>query len=145
VSPSLCERASVWSRNQDFKKRLTPKSKSESWAVCGCRGKRRLARGTSHRHPVSCPRGYRALPIHFPRCSLGAFRLSPVRSQADARVASLPQLWVPQSCCRAAQYLKRLRCLPPPTFDCWASAANDLYWLWGSRTVMIGAAANTWD
>jgi hypothetical protein len=28
---------------------------------------------TSHRHPVSGPRGCRALPRHFPRCSLGAF------------------------------------------------------------------------
>ena len=77
--------------------------------------------------------GLRALPPHFLRCSLGAFRLRPVRS--DARVPSLPQLWVPQSCCWAAQYLKRLRCLPAPTFDCWASvasAADDLYWLWGS-------------
>ena len=51
------------------------------------------AGGTSHRHPVSGPRGCCALPPHFPRCSLGAFRLSPVRS--DARVPSLPQLWVP--------------------------------------------------
>ena len=38
-----------------------------SGAVCDCRG-------TSHRHPVSGPRGCRALPPHFPRCSLGAFR-----------------------------------------------------------------------
>jgi len=32
------------------------------------------AGGTSHRHPVSGPRGCRALPLHFPRCSLGALR-----------------------------------------------------------------------
>ena len=32
------------------------------------------AGGTSRRHPVSGPRGCRALPPHFPRCSLGAFR-----------------------------------------------------------------------
>ena len=32
------------------------------------------AGGTSHRHPVSGPRGCRALPPHFPRCSLGAFQ-----------------------------------------------------------------------
>ena len=51
------------------------------------------AGGNSHRHPVSCPRGCRALPPHFPRCSLGAFRLFPVRS--EARFPSLPQLWVP--------------------------------------------------
>ena len=67
--------------------------------------------------------------------SLGAFRLSPVRS--DARVASLPQLWVPQSCCWAAQYLKRFPCLPAPTFDYWTLAADDLYWLWSS-IVIIG-------
>ena len=43
------------------------------------RGGERLTRqaeagGTSHRHPVSGPRGCRALPPHFPWCSLGAFR-----------------------------------------------------------------------
>ena len=32
------------------------------------------AGGTSHRPPVSCPRGCHALPPHFPRCSLGAFQ-----------------------------------------------------------------------
>jgi hypothetical protein len=32
------------------------------------------AGGTSHRHQVSGPRGCRALPLHFPRCSLGALR-----------------------------------------------------------------------
>ncbi len=36
------------------------------------------AGGTSHRHPVSCPRGCRALRPHFPRCSLGAFCLTGV-------------------------------------------------------------------
>ena len=30
------------------------------------------AGGTSHRHPVRCPRGCRALPPHFSQCSLGA-------------------------------------------------------------------------
>ena len=40
------------------------------------RGSVRLPRqakavGTSHRHPVSGPRDCRALPPHFPRCSLG--------------------------------------------------------------------------
>jgi hypothetical protein len=32
------------------------------------------AGGTSHRHPVSGSRGCRALPPHFPLCSLGVFR-----------------------------------------------------------------------
>jgi len=32
------------------------------------------AGGTSHRHPVSGPRGCRALPPHFPQCSICAFR-----------------------------------------------------------------------
>ena len=90
---------------------------------------------------MSCPRGCRALPPHFPRCSLGAFRLSPVRS--DASVASLPQLWVPQSCCWAAQYLKILHCLPDPSFDCWASAADDLCWLWGSLDPNNGSGERT--
>jgi hypothetical protein len=44
------------------------------------------AGGTFSRHKVSGDQGCCALPPHFPRCSLGAFRLSPVRS--DARVAS---------------------------------------------------------
>ena len=48
------------------------------------------AGGTSHRHPVSGPRGCRALPPHFPRCSLGAFRrigaaMAEVRRQALER------------------------------------------------------------
>ena len=42
------------------------------------------AGGTSHRHPVSGPRGCRALPPHFPRCSLGAFRLSDSSSPPSA-------------------------------------------------------------
>ena len=52
---------------------------------CGCekfaleRGGVRLPRqaedgGTFHRHTVSGPRGCRALPLHFQRCSLGALR-----------------------------------------------------------------------
>ena len=44
------------------------------------------AGGTSHRHPVSGPRGCCALQLHFPRCSLGALRIG--AAMASGEVAS---------------------------------------------------------
>jgi hypothetical protein len=42
------------------------------------------AGGNSHIHPVSCHRGCRALLLHFPRCSLGVFRLTGAAMNCEA-------------------------------------------------------------
>jgi hypothetical protein len=50
------------------------------------------AGGTSHRHPVSCPRGCRALPPHFPRCSLGAFQCALMLASQVCRSCGCPRV-----------------------------------------------------
>jgi hypothetical protein len=50
------------------------------------------AGGTSHRHPVSCPRGCRALPPHFPRCSLGAFQCGLMLASQVCRSCGCPRV-----------------------------------------------------
>jgi len=50
------------------------------------------AGGTSHRHPVSGPRGCRALPPHFPRCSLGAFQCGLMLASQVCRSCGCPRV-----------------------------------------------------
>ena len=57
--------------------------------------------------------------------------------------ARFPQLWVPRSCCGAGKYLKRLRCLRSLMLQSEALAAEDMRWLWGPRTVIIGSNSLT--
>ena len=81
--------------------------------VCGCRGKRRLG--------ATRPRGCRALPSHFPRCSLGAFRTS--RFCAPFRAAACEMMW---SCARGRPRKLSGRCLACfRVWQVWVSARSD--------------------
>jgi len=69
------------------------------------------AGGTSHRHPVSCPRGCRALPPHFPRCSLGAFQCGLKLASQVCRSCGCPRVAAgPHSISLASQVCRSCGC-----------------------------------
>jgi hypothetical protein len=102
---------------------------------CGCP---RVAAG-----PHSISKDCAACPLHLLTAGrrqlmtyVGSGALTLIIGPFRAR---FPQLRVPQSCCWGGKELQRLHCLRSLMLQSGALAAEDMRWLWGPRTVIIGS------